>query len=76
MSNTPKTSDRDAFETLIRSGQRKNKVNWIMRGDRQDADDLNAAIRKASGRGEQEEDRKPFPWTSISDRVGDESEGT
>ncbi len=49
MSNTPKTSDRDAFEILIRSGQRKNKVNWIMRGDRQDVDDLNAAIRKASG---------------------------
>jgi len=75
MSNTPKTSDRDAFETLIRSGQRTNRINWTLSGDRQDVDDLNAAIRRASGRGEQEEDRKPFPWTSISDCVGDESGG-
>jgi hypothetical protein len=75
MSNTPKTSDRDAFETLIRSGQRKNKVNWIMRGDRQDVDDLNAAIRKASGRGEPEPGGEPYPWTSLKDGVGDESEG-
>ncbi len=66
MSKTTKTSDRDAFETLIRSGRRTNRLSWTLSGDRQDVDDLNAAIRKASGRGEQEPDDKPFPWTSIS----------
>ncbi len=78
MSNTPKTSDRDAFETLIRSGQRKNKVNWIMRGDRQDVDDLNAAIRKASGRGEQEDDgARSYPWKSLGDdHAGDDEDGS
>ena len=73
MSNAPKTSDRDAFETLIRSGQRKNKLSWTLSGDQSDVDDLNAAIRKASGRGEREPDDKPFPWKSVA---GDESEDT
>jgi len=66
-------SDKQAFEQLIRGGRRTNRVNWTPTGDRQDVDDLNAAIRKAAGRGEREPDDKPFPWKSVA---GDESEGT
>jgi len=73
MTNTPKLSDADAFNLFVRAGQRKNKIEWTPTGDRQDVDDLNAAIRRAAGRGEQESDDKPFPWKSVA---GDESEGT
>jgi len=66
MSDTKPMSDRQAFESLIRSGRRTNRINWTLSGDRQDADDLNAAIRKASGRGEQEEDgARSYPWKSL-----------
>ncbi len=47
-----KLTDKAAFESLIRFGRRTNKVNWTLSGDQSDVDDLNAAIRKASGRGE------------------------
>jgi len=65
MSNTPKTSDREAFEQLVRSGRRTNRLSWTLSGDRQDVDDLNAAIRRASGRGEPEPDAQPHPWKSL-----------
>ena len=65
MSNT-KVSDKAAFEQLVRSGNRTNRINWTLSGDRQDVDDLNAAIRRASGRGEIVRDAQPHPWKSIS----------
>jgi len=43
---------------------------------REDRDALNAAIRRASGRGEQESDDQPYRWKSIKDGAGDESDGT
>ncbi len=73
MSDTPKMSDRDAFETLIRSGNRTNRINWTLSGDRQDVDDLNAAIRRASGRDDPEPGGEKFPWKSV---VGDEEGST
>jgi len=78
MSNT-RLSDREAFETFVRSGQRQNKISWtpstsLDPADRAaDRDALNRAIRRASGRGEREPDDKPFPWKSVA---GDESEDT
>ena len=68
-----KLTDKAAFEQLVRSGRRQNKIEWVPVPGQDDRDALNAAIRKASGRGEQEPDDKPFPWKSVA---GDESEGT
>jgi hypothetical protein len=70
-----KLTDKVAFETLIRSGRRTNRLSWTLSGDRQDVEDLNAAIRKASGRGEREPDDKPYPWKSIGND-GHDDEGT
>jgi hypothetical protein len=67
-----KLTDKAAFESLIRFGRRTNKVNWTLSGDQSDVDDLNAAIRKASGRGEPEPVGEKFPWTSLESGVGDE----
>jgi hypothetical protein len=63
-----KLTDKAAFESLIRFGRRTNKVNWTLSGDQSDVDDLNAAIRKASGRGEPEPGEEPrsYPWETIS----------
>ena len=77
MSNT-KLSDREAFETFVRSGQRQNKISWtpstsLDPADRAaDRDALNQAIRRASGRGEQESGDQPYPWKSLNDGAGDE----
>jgi hypothetical protein len=67
MSDT-KVSDKAAFEQLVRSGNRTNRINWTLSGDQSDVDDLNAAIRKASGRGEPEPGEEPrsHPWKTIS----------
>jgi len=73
MSDKKQMSDKQAFEAFVRSGQRQNKISWVPStsldpADRAaDRDALNQAIRKASGRGEQEEDAEPFPWTSLKD---------
>ncbi len=65
-----KPTDKAAFEQLVRSGNRTNRINWTLSGDRQDVEDLNAAIRRAAGRGEQEpgEESRSHPWKSISTR--------
>ena len=70
MSDTPKMSDKAAFEQLVRSGNRTNRINWTLSGDQSDVNDLNAAIRRASGRGEPEpgEESQSHPWKSISAR--------
>ncbi len=68
-----KLTDKVAFETLIRSGRRQNKIEWVPVAGQEDRDALNQAIRKAAGRGEPEPDAQPFPWKSVA---GDESEGT
>jgi hypothetical protein len=73
MSNTKQMSDKQAFEQLIRGGQRTNRVSWRPSSSpdpadqRADRDALNQAIRRAASRGEQEEDAEPFPWTSLKD---------
>ena len=78
MSNAKQMSDKQAFETFVRSGQRQNKISWVPStsldpADRAaDRDSLNQAIRRASGRGDPEEDGQPYPWKSV---VGDEKEG-
>jgi len=72
MSDTPKTSDKQAFEQLIRSGQRRNKIEWTPTGDQEDTDALNRAIRRASGREDPEPGDQPFPWRSLGD---DDREG-
>jgi len=80
MSNAKQMSDKQAFETLVRSVQRQNKISWtpstsLDPADRAaDRDALNQAIRRASGRGEQEDDGEPFPWTSLKD--GGREEGS
>jgi len=76
MSNTPKTSDREAFEQLIRFGRRTNRVNWTPAPGQEDRDALNQAIRRASGRGDPEEDRKPHPWKSLESGAGDDEGST
>ncbi len=67
MSDT-KLTDRQAFEQLVRSGNRTNRINWTLSGDQSDVEDLNAAIRRAAGRGEQESGEEPQsqPWKSLS----------
>ncbi len=67
MSDTPKMSDKAAFESLIRSGQRKNKVDWVLGGDQADTDSLNRALRRAAGRDAPEPGEEPqsYPWQSI-----------
>ncbi len=67
MSNE-KLSDKIAFETLIRSGRRQNRIEWTPTGDKADNDALNAAIRRASGRDAPESGEEPqsHPWKSIS----------
>ncbi len=72
MSNE-KPSDREAFEQLVRSGRRQNKIEWTPVPGQDDRDALNRAIRKASGRGEQEPGDEPFPWKSV---VGDDEGST
>ncbi len=61
-----KLTDKIAFESLIRSGRRTNKVEWTPVPGQDDRDALNAAIRRAAGRGEQESDDEPHPWKSLS----------
>jgi hypothetical protein len=65
-----KPSDKVAFETLIRSGRRTNRLSWTPVPGQDDRDALNAAIRRAAGRGEQEpgEESRSHPWKSISTR--------
>ena len=70
-----KLTDKVAFESLIRSGRRTNRVEWVPAPGQDDRDALNAAIRRAAGRGEQEQSDQPHPWKSLKDGVGDESEG-
>jgi hypothetical protein len=69
-----KPTDKVAFESLIRSGRRTNRVNWVPAPGQDDRDALNQAIRRAAGRGEQEsgEEPQPRPWKSLSTR-GDEA---
>jgi hypothetical protein len=73
MSNAKQMSDKQAFETFVRSGQRQNKISWVPStsldpADRAaDRDSLNQAIRRASGRGEQEQSDQPYSWTSLKD---------
>ena len=71
-----KPTDKSAFEQLIRDqrGQRANKISWIPVAGQEDRDALNRAIRRASGRGEQESGDQPFPWTSLKD--GDREDGS
>jgi hypothetical protein len=76
MSDTPKLSDRDAFNIFVRAGQRRNKISWTPTGDQEDTDALNRAIRRAAGRDDPEEDRRPYPWTSLSGHDGNKSGGT
>jgi hypothetical protein len=77
-----KLSDKQAFEQLLRSGQRTNKISWtpstsLDPADRAaDRDALNRAIRRASGRDDPEEDRKPHPWKSLESGAGDEEGST
>jgi hypothetical protein len=68
-----KPSDKVAFESLIRSGRRQNKIEWVPVAGQGDRDALNAAIRKASGRGEPEPGEEPqsYPWKTISTLEGD-----
>jgi hypothetical protein len=66
MSNA-KLTDKAAFETLIRGGRRTNKVEWVSAPGQDDRDALNAAIRKAAGRGEQEPGDESYPWKSLQD---------
>jgi len=63
-----KPTDKVAFESLIRSGRRTNKVEWTPAPGQDDRDALNQAIRKAAGCGEQEPGEEPqsYPWKSIS----------
>ena len=72
MSNTPKLSDAEAFDVLIRAGRKRNKIEWTPTGDQADTDALNAAIRKAAGRGEPEPDTQPHPWKSLESGVGED----
>jgi len=67
-----KLTDKAAFEQLVRSGRRKNRIEWVPVPGQDDRDALNAAIREASGRGKQEQSARPFPWKSIE---GDGSDG-
>jgi len=82
MSNTKQMSDKQAFETFVRSGQRQNRISWapstsLDPADRAaDRDALNRAIRRASGRDDPEEDRKPYPWKSLNEGVGDDEDGS
>ncbi len=62
-----KPSDKIAFETLIRSGRRQNRIDWTPTGDQADTDALNAAIRQASGRVAPESGSEPHPWKSLRD---------
>jgi hypothetical protein len=66
-----KPSDKAAFEQLIRSGRRTNRVDWVPAPGQDDRDALNQAIREASGRGKQEQFARPFPWKSIEDDGSD-----
>jgi len=80
MSNAKQMSDKQAFETFVRGGQRQNKISWVPStsldpADRAaDRDALNRAIRRASGRDDPEEDRKPYPWKSLE--AGDDEDGS
>jgi len=62
-----KLTDKAAFEQLVRSGRRQNRINWTPVPGQDDRDALNDAIRKASGRGEQESGDEPHPWKSLQD---------
>jgi hypothetical protein len=65
--SSQKPTDKSAFETLIRSGRRTNRVNWTPAPGQDDRDALNRAIRDASGRGAPEPGDQPFPWRSLGD---------
>ncbi len=60
-----KPSDKVAFESLIRSGRRTNRVSWTPVPGQDDRDALNAAIRRAAGRGDPEPVGEPHPWKSL-----------
>jgi len=64
MSNT-KLTDKAAFETLIRSGRRQNKVDWVLGGDQSDVDALNRALRRAGGKDAPEPIGEPHRWKSL-----------
>jgi hypothetical protein len=67
MSNV-KPSDREAFESLIRSGRRTNRIEWVPVPGQDDRDSLNRALRRAAGRDAPEPGEEPqsHPWKSIS----------
>ncbi len=67
MSDTPKMSDKAAFEQLVRSGNRTNRVNWTLSGDQSDVDALNRALRRAGGKDAPEPVGEKFPWKSLQD---------
>jgi hypothetical protein len=62
-----KTTDRDAFEQLVRFGRRTNRVNWTPAPGQDDRDALNRALRRAAGRDAPEpgEAPQPHPWKSL-----------
>jgi len=62
-----KLSDKVAFESLIRSGRRTNKVEWVPVPGQDDRDALNRAIRRAAGKDAPEPVGEPHPWKSLQD---------
>ncbi len=65
--SSQKPTDKSAFETLIRSGRRTNRVNWTPAPGQDDRDALNRALRRAAGRDAPEpgEAPQPHPWKSL-----------
>ncbi len=66
MSNT-KLTDKAAFEQLVRSGRRQNRIEWTPVPGQDDRDSLNRALRRAAGRDAPEPGGEPHPWKSVQD---------